>query len=110
MNLLYNACQSVNKSGQVVIETRKEGDQVVVSIRDSGCGIEREHLDKIFDPGFTSKGVGAGVGLGLAVAYSVIKEHNGSIEVVSERGQGSTFTVRLPVSPPSQDSPMKSDE
>jgi len=110
MNLLYNACQSVNKSGQVVIETRKEGDQVVVSIRDSRCGIEREHLDKIFDPGFTSKGVGAGVGLGLAVAYSVIKEHNGSIEVVSERGQGSTFNVRLPVSPPSQDSRMKSDE
>jgi two-component system NtrC family sensor kinase len=105
MNLLNNACQSIQKSGQVGIETRKEGESVVISIRDTGSGIEREHLDKIFDPGFTTKGVGVGVGLGLAVAYSVIKEHNGSIEAESEPGQGSTFTIRLPISPPSRPSP-----
>ncbi len=102
MNLLNNACQSIKKSGQVVIQTRHKGRQVVVSIRDTGGGIEREHLDKIFDPGFTTKGVGVGIGLGLAVAYSVIREHHGTIEVESELGQGSTFTVRLPISSPAK--------
>jgi signal transduction histidine kinase len=97
MNLLTNACQAIKEKGQVFIDTRREGDDVVISIRDTGSGIPAEHLDKIFDPGFTTKGVGVGVGLGLAVAYSVIKEHQGSIQVSSQLGQGSTFTIRLPI-------------
>ena len=100
MNLLTNACQAIKGKGQVFIDTRREGDEIVISIRDTGSGIPAEHIDKIFDPGFTTKGVGVGVGLGLAVAYSMIKEHQGSIQVSSELGQGSTFTIKLPINPP----------
>lgn len=97
MNLLNNACQAIKQNGQVFIETRRDAGDVVVSIRDTGSGIPREYHQKIFDPGFTTKGVGVGVGLGLAVAYSVIREHQGSIEVDSDVGKGATFTVRLPI-------------
>ncbi len=97
MNMLNNACDAIKKTGQVFIDTRCEGGEVIVSIRDTGSGIPRELQDKIFDPGFTTKGVGVGIGMGLAVAYSVIREHHGSIEVDSEVGRGSTFTIRLPV-------------
>jgi two-component system, NtrC family, sensor kinase len=97
MNMLVNACQAIKQEGQVVIETRQDGWDVVVSMRDTGGGIAKEHLDKIFDPGFTTKGVGVGVGLGLALVYSVIQEHQGTIQVVSEIDQGTTFTIRLPI-------------
>ncbi len=100
MNLLVNACQAIKTSGQVSISTRQDADHVVVTMRDTGSGIPREHLGKIFDPGFTTKKVGVGVGLGLAVVYSVIKEHGGTIEVESEPGRGSTFRIRLPITPP----------
>ncbi len=99
MNMLNNACEAIKKAGQIFIETRREAGEVIVSIRNTGSGIPRELQDKIFDPGFTTKGVGVGIGMGLAVAYSVIREHHGSIEVDSEVGRGSTFTIRLPVSP-----------
>ncbi len=100
MNLLVNACQSIKVSGQVSVCTRREGDHVVLSICDTGSGIPKEHLARIFEPGFTTKKGGVGVGLGLAVVDSVIREHGGSIEVESEPGQGSTFRVKLPVTPP----------
>jgi signal transduction histidine kinase len=97
MNMLVNACQSIKEEGEVVIETMQDGWDVVVSVRDTGCGIAQEHLDKIFDPGFTTKGVGVGVGLGLALVYSVIQEHQGTIQVASEIDKGTTFTIRLPI-------------
>ena len=97
MNMLVNACQAIPQEGNVFIETRQDGDDVVVSMRDTGSGIPKEHLDKIFDPGFTTKGVGVGVGLGLALVYSVIQEHQGTIQVASEIDQGTTFTIRLPI-------------
>jgi signal transduction histidine kinase len=100
MNLITNACQAIKQHGEIFLETRQEDEEVVVSIRDTGCGISPQHLEKIFDPGFTTKGVGVGVGLGLATAFSVIKEHQGVIQVASEVGVGSTFTVRLPIRPP----------
>jgi signal transduction histidine kinase len=64
---------------------------------DTGKGIGPENLVKIFDPGFTTKGVGVGSGLGLAICYRIVKEHGGRIEVQSELGRGSTFTITLPV-------------
>lgn len=97
MNLLNNACQAIPDTGQVVIESRQEGRQVVISIQDTGAGIPPEHLANIFDPGFTTKGVRVGIGMGLAIAYSVIKEHQGDIQVASQPGQGATFTIRLPI-------------
>ena len=97
MNLLTNACQAIKQAGQVFIATSVDNQDVVIQIRDTGVGIAREHLTKIFDPGFTTKGVGVGVGLGLPIAFSVIKEHRGSIQVESEPGKGATFTIRLPI-------------
>ncbi|MBI3694520.1 MAG: FHA domain-containing protein [Acidobacteria bacterium] len=97
MNILSNSCQAITQTGQIFIESRKEDEEIVVSFRDTGCGIAKEHLPKIFEPGFTTKSRGVGVGLGLPIAFSVIKEHNGSIHVESDLGKGATFTIRLPV-------------
>lgn len=97
MNLLVNACQAIEGSGQVTVETGCAGENIIITIRDSGCGIPSEHLQTIFDPGFTTKGRGVGVGLGLPIVYSAIKEHNGNIKVESEINQGSIFTISLPV-------------
>jgi len=68
-----------------------------VKISDTGKGIPQEDIDKIFDPGFTTKGVGVGMGLGLSITYNIVQKHKGEIEVESEVGKGSTFTVRIPV-------------
>jgi signal transduction histidine kinase len=67
-----------------------------VEIRDTGRGITREHLEKIFDPGFTTKGVGVGTGLGLSICYQIIQDHHGEILVESEVDMGTVFTVILP--------------
>jgi signal transduction histidine kinase len=96
MNLLGNSCQAIQKTGQVFIKTSRINDEVAISFRDTGVGISPEHLPKIFEPGFTTKSRGVGIGLGLAIAFSVIKEHRGSIDVESELGHGATFTIRLP--------------
>jgi signal transduction histidine kinase len=100
MNLLVNACQSIKSSGQVTVVTSRDSEQVVISICDTGSGIPKEHLGKIFEAGFTTRKVGTGAGLGLAVVSSVIKEHGGTIEVESELDRGSTFRIRLPITPP----------
>ena len=99
MNLLVNAAQAVAKGerGEVRIRTRLEDQQVIVAIRDTGCGIAAEHLKKIFDPFFTTKPVGEGTGLGLSVTYGIIERHGGKISVESQPGQGTTFTVTLPI-------------
>jgi signal transduction histidine kinase len=97
MNLLVNAAQATKEGGVVQVETIVEGEMVAVRISDTGCGIRPEHLKKIFDPFFTTKPVGEGTGLGLSVTYSIIERHGGSIKVESCAGQGTTFTVTLPV-------------
>ena len=74
-----------------------EVPQLVVTIRDSGCGIPQEHLGKIFDPFFTTKPVGKGPGLGLTVSYGIVKRHGGDIDVQSTLGQGTEVTVTIPV-------------
>ncbi|NIR53171.1 HAMP domain-containing histidine kinase, partial [candidate division KSB1 bacterium] len=70
---------------------------VWIRISDDGPGIPPENLDRIFDPGFTTKGVGVGTGMGLAIAYQIVKEHNGHIHVQSQPGKGTTFTIELSV-------------
>jgi signal transduction histidine kinase len=97
MNLLVNAIQSIAEKGEIRIETRLEGAQVNVVIADSGAGIKPEHLEKIFDPGFTTKGVGVGTGLGLSISARIIQDHRGTISVQSEVGKGTTFVVSLPL-------------
>ncbi len=96
MNLIANAIQSVNGEGTVTIETSARDEGVCVSIGDTGTGIPPENLERIFDPGFTTHGVGVGVELGLSTSYNIVQKHGGSIEVESEVGRGSTFTVRVP--------------
>jgi signal transduction histidine kinase len=97
MNLLVNAAQAVNGVGEVLIKTKLTGDVVVVEISDTGCGIAREHLKHIFDPFFTTKPVGEGTGLGLSISYGIIERHGGTISVESRQGQGTSFTITLPV-------------
>jgi two-component system NtrC family sensor kinase len=96
MNLLVNAGQAIDESGSIFIKVFSEGEWQKVSIRDTGQGIESEHLSKIFDPFFTTKPVGTGTGLGLSLSYSIVRNHGGDIEVKSELGKGTEFIVSLP--------------
>jgi len=97
MNLLTNSIQSIIENGEITVRTSAKQDHVEISISDNGCGIPEENLDKIFDPFFSTKEQGKGTGLGLSISYGIIKRHRGSIEVQSEPGEGTTFTIKLPV-------------
>ncbi len=96
MNILVNAAHSIQGKGTITISTRSRDGQVHVSFKDTGKGIEPSVLSKIFDPGFTTKGVGVGSGLGLAICYQIVRDHNGRIEVTPGENRGTTFTVCLP--------------
>lgn len=111
MNLLMNARQAASVGGRILVETRKdpEAGMIAVSISDNGCGIPPEMIDKIFDPFFTTKPVGEGTGLGLSVSYGIIQDHSGRIEVLSEVGKGSTFTIFLPVGETSSPAPEQDE-
>ena len=100
MNLLVNAAQAIEGKGRIRITTRAEDDRVRIAFTDSGSGIRPENLDKVFEPGFTTKVVGDGTGLGLAICYKIIHAHHGDIKVESELGKGATFTITLPVRAP----------
>lgn len=97
MNLLQNAVHAIEESGEIRVTTRVEGDQAVLEFRDSGKGIAKEHVEKLFEPGFTTKPRGVGTGLGLAIAYTTMTDHKGEIEVESAPGRGTLFTLRLPI-------------
>ncbi len=97
MNLLANAGQAIPDTGDVWIATRQADDKVQIVVRDNGVGISKEDIPKIFDPFFTTKDVGGGTGLGLSITYGIIQRHGGTIEVDSELGKGTTFTVTIPV-------------
>ncbi|HEY5975265.1 MAG TPA: ATP-binding protein [Geobacteraceae bacterium] len=97
LNLTMNAIQSIAGPGKVEIATFTQDGMVTATITDDGCGITPMNLERIWDPFFTTKGVGNGVGLGLALSYNIIKKHDGVIDVDSTQGKGSKFTVRLPV-------------
>jgi PAS domain S-box-containing protein len=96
LNLVVNARQAMKGKGTIDIDTRMEDHFFVATFSDNGNGIRPENLKKIFDPGFTTKGVGVGTGLGLSICYRIIQEHFGNILVDSEVGRGTTFTVRIP--------------
>jgi len=97
INIILNALDAMPLGGELGIRLGLENGAAVVRISDTGTGIKPEHLSRIFDPFFTTKGVGKGTGLGLSISYAIIKEHEGRIEVQSEVGRGSTFTITLPV-------------
>ncbi len=96
MNVLMNAVQAIKQEGQITIRTYLKDGNVAVTISDNGCGIPSENMGKIFDPGFTTSGVGVGTGLGLSISHNIIQKHNGEIKVESEVGEGTSFTILLP--------------
>jgi signal transduction histidine kinase len=97
LNLLNNARQAIRGKGEIGIRTEVRDQRVEIAVSDTGAGIAPENLRKIFDPGFTTKGVGVGTGLGLSICYQILRDHRGEIRVESEPGKGSTFTVVLPM-------------
>lgn len=97
MNILVNASQAIPEKGEIFIKTHEDNGNIVIKIADTGTGIPKENLSKIFEPFFTTKDVGKGTGLGLSMAYGIIKKHNGTIEVESEVGKGTEFTVKIPI-------------
>jgi PAS domain S-box-containing protein len=97
MNLLVNGAQAISTQGSIWIRTGVEGDGVWLEFEDSGTGIPAENLNRIFDPFFTTKPVGKGTGLGLSLAYGIIKDHGGRIDVESVVGTGTTFRIWLPL-------------
>jgi len=102
-NLLENAAQSIVEDGDIRVTASKQDEQFVeVQVSDTGAGIPKENIGKLFSPFFTTKGLGKGTGLGLSIAYGIIKMHRGQISVQSEVGFGTTITVVLPIKPPFQ--------
>lgn len=97
MNLFVNAAQAIRGKGCLRITARSAGDQVIIAVADDGVGIAPEHLTRIFDPGFTTKGLGVGTGLGLAIVHQIVEDHRGHIQVESEPDGGTCVTLALPV-------------
>jgi two-component system, NtrC family, sensor kinase len=95
-NLMLNARDAMPSGGWLTLVTRADDDAVVVEFKDTGVGIKREDIKRIYDPFFTTKGIGRGTGLGLSVSYGILQEHGGAIFVDSAPGQGTTFQVALP--------------
>jgi two-component system NtrC family sensor kinase len=104
LNLALNAAEATHgrEERRVVISTAKGDGELLLTVTDNGEGIPPENLSKIFDPFFTTKSDGKGVGLGLAVSYGIVQAHGGEIEVKSVVGEGTTFTVSLPLERPAQ--------
>jgi two-component system NtrC family sensor kinase len=98
MNLLVNAGQAIEGSGQITVATERLGDSAVrITVSDTGKGIAPAAFQRVFEPFFTTKPVGKGTGLGLSLAWSIVERHGGHIDVASEIDKGTTFTVTLPV-------------
>jgi len=97
LNLLINAGHAITDKGVIEIGSNLINNQIEISIKDTGCGISEEQMDKLFDPFYTTKPIGKGTGLGLAISYGIIQDHKGNIKIDSEVGKGSTFTLILPI-------------
>jgi len=97
LNVLLNGIQAIEGEGTITIATDQKDSKVHISFVDDGAGIPEENIGKVFDPGFTTKGVGVGTGLGLSICYKIIKNHGGEIKLESELGKGSNFTIILPL-------------
>ena len=97
MNLLVNACHSIEDKGEIGIKTSTQNGTVKIEISDSGSGIPDDVKDKIFETFFTTKPVGKGTGLGLSISQGIVKQHKGEIAVNSKVGEGTTFSIKIPL-------------
>ncbi|MBN2193338.1 MAG: hypothetical protein JW751_11030 [Polyangiaceae bacterium] len=95
--VLTNAAEAINGPGSITLRTRATEATVRIEIADTGRGMEQEHLERAFDPGFTTKGVRVGTGLSLAIAFRIIERHRGHIRMASEPGRGTTVVIELPI-------------
>ena len=97
LNIINNAVYAMKDGGSLTIRTTATGDKVHVAFQDTGPGIPADILGRIFDPFFTTKPEVSGTGLGLSVSLGIVQSHGGAVDVQSEPGRGSTFTIILPV-------------
>ncbi|WP_456431040.1 sensor histidine kinase [Thermosulfuriphilus sp.] len=97
VNLIFNAVEAMPQGGKIIISSALQGERIVIQVSDTGIGMDEETQSQIFDPFFTTKGHGSG--LGLSLSYAICQHHGGGLEVYSQPGQGSTFTIYLPVAP-----------
>ncbi len=99
VNLITNACESLEESDkkEVHVNLTSNNNDLIIEIKDSGCGIPQSNINKLFEPFFTTKKIGKGTGLGLAISYGIIKMHKGHINVKSKIGEGTIFTLTLPI-------------
>ncbi len=95
-NLILNALDAMPEGGGLAISIKQAGKFIEIIFKDTGTGIEESALDRIFDPFYTTKTPGKGTGLGLSICYGIIKDHNGTINVKSGKGEGTAFIIRLP--------------
>jgi signal transduction histidine kinase len=97
MNIIGNAADAIeSKNGEIIVTTKNENNNILVSIKDNGKGMSAEVKQKIFDPFFTTKDVGSGTGLGLSIAYGIMEKHHANIDVQSELGKGTEFVITIP--------------
>ena len=96
INLINNAADAIENGGTITINTKIVDNEITITVTDTGCGIEKDKIEKIFMPFFTTKPVGKGTGLGLSVSYGIIKSHNGNMHVESIPGLGTSFIMHLP--------------
>ena len=98
LNLILNAFHATEETqGRVTVETEVRDEKVIVKVSDDGYGMSEDVKSRMFEPFFTTKKGGEGTGLGLAIAMQIVEEHEGNIEVESEKGQGTTFFVEFPI-------------
>jgi signal transduction histidine kinase len=101
MNLIVNAAQAIDDKGTITIKTEAiDTNRIRITISDTGKGIAEDNLNRVFDPFYTTKPVGKGTGLGLSLSFSIIEKHHGTIDLTSQAGKGTTFTIELPVAQP----------
>jgi len=96
MNIIMNAIQAIEEKGEINISTHTDESHAYIEIADNGRGISAENLEKIFDPGYTTKSSGVGTGLGLSIVYNIIEAHKGTIKAESIVNEGSKFTIEIP--------------
>jgi signal transduction histidine kinase len=100
-NLLKNSVEAMPEGGKITLGLTDSADNIMIQVSDTGLGIAKEHMDKLFTPFFTTKGIGKGTGLGLPIIYGIVKMHKGDIKVdsnpdVSAGPTGTTFTITMP--------------
>jgi two-component system NtrC family sensor kinase len=97
LNLITNAIDEIGKDGLVCVSSLRINSDIAVSVRDNGQGIPKEYQARVFEPFFTTKPGGRGTGLGLSITHNIVQNMGGTITLESEKGKGTTFTVRLPI-------------